>query len=153
MPDPVKSFASPSADPIVFEINGEPYTVRAVVPGGVMLRFMRLAQVAVGGMGDSEDPKVRAARMAEMTDAMDAMIEFGGEILEPESAERLVERINGRGGPPIDFNLLMEDLLPWLVEQVTERPTELPSGSPAGPNETGSTSTESSGSAESTPVT
>jgi hypothetical protein len=135
----MKSFANPTRPGIEFEINGETYRAKGVVPASLMVKLMNMA-------GADE-----TSSLTDVRNQMTEILEFITQILEPESAARLKLRLSGEGGEPIDWGLLTGDILPWLVEQISNRPTELPSGSPDGQRPTGESSTGSAPSEESTP--
>lgn len=69
-------------------------------------------------------------------------------MLEPDDdAELRYRALRAREADPLTVDDLLE-LVGWMIEKVTGRPTVLPGGSSAGPGTTGTNSTEGSSSPE-----
>lgn len=104
MSSPARSFNNPYS-PITFDVDGEEFTSRAAVPAG---QLIALADVDRG----------------------QATEQFFRTVLEPESAERFLARLNDNERPIT--TQVLNDVIEWLQGELAGRPNELPGGSPAG---------------------
>lgn len=104
--------AGEQAEPITFKLHGEEFTCRGEIPGKVILDLV--------AKSSADDPSQSAV-----------VIEgFFGIVLQPES----LERFNALAVDP-DRIVSMEtlsDIVAWLVEEYTDRPTQRPELSPNG---------------------
>lgn len=119
---PHKEFAAATnTEPVTFLVGGDLFKAAPQCPAGVMLAV---------------------ASSSSETSAAQATVDFLNAVLLPESRElfnqRLVDAAN-----PISMTQLT-DILGWLMEVYTGRPTVTPSPSPAGPSPSGESSTASS---------
>jgi len=95
--------------PLTFNIDEEEFTARPAVPGALLLDFVAEA--------DSEDP-VRAA---------DAVMSFFDLALVDEDKDRFRDFIRD---PDVAIQMdIIAQVIEWLVEQYTARPTPPPSPS------------------------
>lgn len=115
-------------DPITFNLAGEEFTCRAVLPGWLMVKFVAESS--------------RDARGSDLA----AIYSFFRDVLVPESLVRF-ERLMYGDEYNIELDTLGE-ITNWLVGLYTARPTELPSPSTNGHGKTGSTSEENADSTE-----
>lgn len=116
--------------PITFALNGEEFTCRSAMPGTMLLDFVRRADSDQGGM------------------AADAVIDFLSKSLEEGDAERFQTMIND---PDVIVQVeTLGEIVGWLVEQYTARPTKARTRSSNGRSSGGRTSTATSSDEEST---
>ena len=122
----MKDFTKKRGD-ISFRVDDDVFHAAPGVPAEVLLDFA--TQFTGMGPGSPVDEQLKAFR---------GVFEL---VLLPESLERFNERMRDRANP-IEIDQV-EDIITWLMEQYGLRPTELPSGSPDGPQNpaTGTTST------------
>lgn len=110
--------------PLSFGLNGEEFACKQAISGALLLDFVRRADSDSGGM------------------AAEAIVEFLGQALTEDDAERFdalikdPERI-------VEIETLGE-IVGWLVEQYTTRPTKARSRSASGRSSAGPTSTATS---------
>lgn len=108
-------------EPLTFSINGEQFSARPAIPGSLLLGF--------AARSDGSDPAAASA----------AVLEFFDRALLPESLERFKTRVDD----PEEV-IEMEDLsdiIAYLVEAYSARPTEGSSTSSPGPSTSGPSST------------
>lgn len=110
-----KSFTT-RQNPTTFTIDDEEFTTVRAVPAGLM------------------------ADLADI-DAGEATAAFFNLILDEDSAARFLARMRDKANP-IDSETAVA-VTKYLYEEMSARPTELPSGSPDGSEPTGPSSTES----------
>jgi hypothetical protein len=104
--------AGEKAEPIVFKLHDEEFTCRGEIPGKVILDLV--------SKSGSEDP-AEAARIIE---------EFFSIVLESESLERF--NILAVDPHRIVSMETLSDVVAWLVEEYTDRPTQRPEALPSG---------------------
>lgn len=100
-------------DPISFMLNGETFNCRPAIPGKVILEL-------VGKSSDEENPGEAAAMISE----------FFSIVLVPESFTKFDELAKD---PDIAITVeALSEIVSWLVEQYTNRPTQRPEELPSG---------------------
>jgi len=107
------SFSNESKEQVTFELAGEQFTCIPDVPGGVLSDFI----------GDAGEGTFRAAP---------AMVDLVKSILIDEDVPRF-ERLIRSKTVMVPLETLIE-VVAWLVEQYTGRPTMRPSPSVPGPS-------------------
>lgn len=115
---------------ITFALNGEEFTCRPALPGRMLLEFVRRADAETGG-----------------TAAM-AIIDFLVQAVDESETERFEALLNDPD-QIVQVETLGE-IVGWLVEQYSARPTKGRSRSSAGRSNGGRTSTDTSSEEEST---
>ena len=116
--------------PITFALNGEEFTCRSAMPGTMLLDFIRRADSDSGGM------------------AAEAVVDFLKTSLEEIDADRFQVMIND---PETIVQVeTLGEIVGWLVEQYTARPTKVRSRSSNGRSSAGRTLTDTSSEEEST---
>lgn len=115
----MKSFITNAAEPIKFDIDGEEFTAKGAQPARPLLAM--------------------AAQSADTTKTQEVVEGFLARSLVNGSWERFSARMDS-DEKPITQQILF-DVFTFLMEQYAGTPTEVPSGSPDGPIETGGSST------------
>lgn len=119
-------FRPEELEEISFTLLGETYRCRPILPGSTLVRIIEATD---GGNG-----------VAVINDLF-------REALDPADADRFFEVLEGTEYV-VSIETLIE-ILQWLVEQYSQRPTKRPSSSEDGPSTTGLTSEDGT---SSTPV-
>lgn len=115
--------------PITFRLNGEDFTCRSAMPGTMLLDFVRRADSDSGGM------------------AAEAVVEFLSRSLDDADADRFQTMLND---PEVIVQVeTLGEIVGWLVEQYTARPTKARSRSSSGRSNGGRISTDTSSDEES----
>ena len=133
-----KSFDVRKMDPAVredrltFDLAGQTFKCRSVLPGWLLLKFVAMSS--------------RDARGADAG----ALYTFFQDVLEPESYRRFEEVVSGEEYV-IEMDTLGE-ISSWLISEYTDRPTPQPSPSVNGAGTTGTTSEVSAATPVSTPT-
>lgn len=117
-----KKFINHTA-PIEFDIDDDTFFADPNVPGGVLLSIVDRVNDEKGSMKQIE-----------------ILVDFLNQALMPDSAALFQSRLNDPANPIALATAL--DVTHWLVQELTARPTELPSGSPDGQLPTGMSSTD-----------
>jgi hypothetical protein len=121
---PYREFQSASnQEAVTFRIGEDIFEAAKECPAGVLLSMAAIAADKDGN-------------------AIAGTMDFLDSVLLPSSREKFAERMRDPENP-IALNTVT-DLVQWLVELYTGRPTELPSPSPAGQPAAGPSSTEPS---------
>lgn len=115
-----------------FRIGGETFTMKASVRPEVLVEYE--------GMQKSDSNK----------DALRVLDEAICAFIEEEDGPDRYRAVRSRDDDPVDI-VDIQDLVKWLVEEHTSRPTSRPSASSDGPRTTGTSLTASSLSEEATP--
>lgn len=119
-----KDFGSEAvpSEPITFTVNGETFTAIPAIQGAFLLHFVNQA----GG--------------SDGIHAAEALMEFYARVLTPES----LERFNAMCSSPdkIVSMTTLSEIVGWLVEEYTKRPTQGSSSSAPGPSTDGLMSTQ-----------
>jgi hypothetical protein len=104
--------AAANTDPIVFKIHDEEFTCRAEIPGKTILSLV--AKTSSENAGDSAS----------------VIVDFFNLVLVPES----VDRFNALAEDPDRIVTIetLSEIVGWLVEQYTDRPTPRPEALPSG---------------------
>lgn len=101
------------ADPLTFDLGGETFTCYPEVQGKTILDIMRTAAVS--------DEDARGLLMAV------SMTDFFEKVMPPEEYERFSQLMEDpKRIVPMDT---LSEIMSWLIEEYTERPTKQPSGS------------------------
>lgn len=105
--------SSEATEPVTFKLHGEDFTCRPEIPGKLMLDL-------VAQSSDDDNPAAAAAIVPK----------FFGSVLLPES----FERFNALCDDPerVVTMQTLTDIVEWLVETYSERPTKGPESSPTG---------------------
>jgi len=121
---PFKEFQSATnAEAVTFRIGSDIFEAAKECPTGVLLSMASIAAEEGGN-------------------AVAGTMDFLDSVMLPESRERFAVRMRDAQNP-ISLGVVTE-LVQWLVEIYTGRPTVPPSPSPAGPSTTSPSSTASS---------
>jgi len=110
--------------PLGFALNGEEFTCRPALPGALLLDMIRKADSDSGGM------------------AAEAITDFLNSSLEESDAEKF-QALIADPDQIVQMETLGE-IVGWLVEQYTTRPTKVRSRSSNGRSTGGRTSTDTS---------
>lgn len=124
-----KSFMTNLHEPVSFDVDGEEFTAKGAMPSRPLLAM--------------------AAMSGDTTKTQQMVEGFLERALLPESWARFTARMDSQE-TPITQPVLFE-VFGYLMEHYAGGPTEVPSGSPDGPIETGASSTAPALSAASTP--
>lgn len=108
-------------EPKQFRLGDHVYTAAPAMPAGLLRKFTQAAK---------ESEEVQLDRFMEILDA----------VMLPESAERFAARMNDPADPITIDDL--RNVLEWLMEEYTGRPTVPPSTSASPQSESGTTSTD-----------
>lgn len=111
----IKDFSRARPD-VVFQLDGETFRGQRAIPADRMVELMGNFD-----LGDGDSP----------AQVLKAMKDIFGTLLEPASADRLVERMSDFSNP-IEFDQA-NDIVMWLFDQFGMRPTEQPG--PSGPGQ------------------
>jgi hypothetical protein len=119
-----KDFGSEAvpSEPISFTVNGETFTAVPAIQGAFLLHFVNQAGATDG---------VHAA---------EAIMEFYSRVLLPESLERFNAMCSSTD--KIVSMTTLSEIVGWLVEEYTKRPTQGSSSSSTGLSTGGPTSTQ-----------
>lgn len=120
-----KSFGShvpKGINPMELEINDQTFLVRGAMSGVQLLQLIK----AMDGNGDS--------------DSADTMLNFIERSIIEDDRERAMEYL-ANSEPPVPLTTLT-DIITWLIEEYTGKPTELSGTSSDGSLTTGSGNTE-----------
>jgi len=121
---PFREFQSATnAEAVTFRIGTDIFEAAKECPAGILLSMASMAQEEGGN-------------------AVAGTMDFLDSVMLPESRERFAARMRDPQNP-ISLKVVTE-LVQWLVEVYTGRPTAQPSPSPAGPSATSPSSTEPS---------
>ena len=108
-----KQFSTPTRDNLDFDVDDNKFWAIGVAPASVLTN--------VGVIAGKDDAGAEVLGMLD---------EFFQTVLVDDSYALFSERLKSKT-KPIPFTTMME-VFEWLVEEYAGRPTELPSGSPAG---------------------
>ena len=103
----IKDF-SEAHTPIQFKIDDDVFECYPVIPVGTMLMFASKGQ----SVGDDPSPETQMAVYEEMLRL----------VMQPESADLFIERMNSREKPVSTRQA--QEVISWIMEQHGERPTE-----------------------------
>lgn len=141
----MKDFGSKyHGEPREFAIEGQTYRIAAVLPAGALRDLTRLARLA--DTIDANNPNT-----ADTTSLVVGLGDFMDEVMFPESAVRFAKAIRDPERP-IGMEQI-NDVLRWMVEEYSARPTQPLSPSPTGQSGTGTVSTAGPQPTESIPWT
>lgn len=111
-------FRPEELEEISFTLVGQEFKCRPILPGGTLIRIIESTEDSSTGVG-----------------AINAIF---NEALDPEDIDRFNAVIEGTDYV-VSVDALVE-ILQWLIEQYSQRPTKRPSSSEPGPETTGPTS-------------
>lgn len=109
-------------EPLSFDLNGNSFNCKAAIQGSVLLEFVRDADGDSGG------------------DSAKALYNFLSDSMEKEEYDRL-QKVLHDPDVIIDIELIGE-IVAWLVEEYSARPTMQPEDSSTGQLTSGTTSTD-----------
>lgn len=108
-------------EPINFTLNGEEFNCHPAIPGAVLLEFVKDAD---SGTGDSAK----------------ALYNFLASSMPEEEYEKLQKTLKN---PKVIIEIeTIGEIVTWLVEEYSSRPTQRPENSSNGDSNSGPTSTE-----------